>query len=85
MTTVLKEEKGSKSLTWKDLDLSLYPFCAGMYILANDVILYPADLLTTRLQNDKYTKQSNIRLRPLIGSIIRKEGVLGIHHCMPMI
>lgn len=77
MAGELKAEQGSKSLTWKDLDLTLYPFCAGMYILANDIILYPADLLTTRLQNDKYTKQAGIRLWPLVSNIVRKEGVLG--------
>ena len=43
----------SKSLTWKDLDLRLFPLYATAYIVATDFLLYPADLLTTRLQNDK--------------------------------
>jgi hypothetical protein len=48
----------SKSLTWKDLDLSVYPFYATFYIVASDFVLYPADLITTRLQNDKVCPSS---------------------------
>jgi hypothetical protein len=44
---------GSKSLTWNDLDHTAFPFLATLYIVATDFVLYPADLLTTRLQNDK--------------------------------
>lgn len=75
MAAVLNE---SKSLTWNDLDLRVYPFYATLYIIANDFVLYPADLLTTRLQNDRHTKQSGIRLAPLFKNIIKKEGFRGI-------
>jgi solute carrier family 25 protein 44 len=69
----------SKSLTWKDLDLKAYPFYATIYIFAHDIILYPADLLTTRLQNDRQTKQTGIRLAPLFMNIVRTEGVAGLY------
>lgn len=48
----------SRSLTWKDLDLRVYPLYATLYIAATDFILYPADLITTRLQNDKASPET---------------------------
>lgn len=41
------------SLTWNDLDSGAFMAYGTLYILFTDLVLYPADLLTTRLQADK--------------------------------
>lgn len=64
-------------MTWNDLNLGLYPFYASLYIASTNVFLYPADLLTTRFQNDKYSQNVRLKVLPVISSIVRREGISG--------
>lgn len=40
-------------ITWKELDGVSYGIYGVAYILLTDILLYPADVVTTRLQADK--------------------------------
>lgn len=40
-------------ITWNELDGLSFSVYGTLYILITDLLLYPADLITTRLQADK--------------------------------
>lgn len=40
------------SIDWDDMDLYKFGMFGSLYILATDLLLYPSDLITTRLQYD---------------------------------
>lgn len=42
-----------RTIKWNELDGVSYSIYGSLYILITDFILYPADLITTRLQADK--------------------------------
>lgn len=65
------------SVSWVDLDGRLYVFYSSLYILAIDAILYPSDLITTRLQANSFTcSQSSLLLT--FKAVIRNEGLKGL-------
>jgi hypothetical protein len=65
------------TLTWSDLDSSSFLVNSTLYVLAVDLLLYPSDLLATRLQADKFD-QGPVRIRRLLMDILRREGTRGL-------
>lgn len=65
-------------LRWEDLDQRAFLVQSTAFILAIDLLLYPADLLTTRLQADRFMDHTNVRLWMVVRDIIRREGITGL-------
>lgn len=65
-----------QSLTWDDMEKSTFLLHNTLYVLAVDLVLYPSDLLTTRLQAD-HISHKDVSIRRVFGDIIRREGVKG--------
>lgn len=78
MTESEKEHLTKQTLTWNDLSRSSFLLHSTLYVLAVDFIIYPSDLLTTRLQADT-SARSNIKVRTLLANVARREGVRGIN------
>lgn len=72
----------SSSITWNQLDHSIYSAYGLLYILTTDLLLYPADLLTTRLQADSVTPASSLRkikVSRMLSEVIRHDGIVGLY------
>lgn len=65
-------------LQWEDLDQQKFLMQSTGFILALDLFLYPADLLTTRLQADRFMSHENVRLVAVVQDIVRREGLKGL-------
>jgi hypothetical protein len=67
------------SLNWEDLDLTKFALWSNAYFTLTNVLLYPADLLSTRLQADRFMPHHNLRLGKLTREICAREGVRGLY------
>lgn len=65
------------SITWNDLRLTNFLLYNSVFVLATDLLLYPADLLTTRLQVDKISS-SKVRIHRILKEIFHREGIRGL-------
>lgn len=65
-----------ETLTWNDLDSRLFLVNNTVYAFAVDLVLYPSDLLTTRLQADRFSNQK-VRVGRLLCDIIKRDGITG--------
>lgn len=64
------------SLTWNDLNQTRFLLYNAVFLLATDLILYPADLLATRLQAD-HVSSGSVRVGRLLAEIFKREGFRG--------
>lgn len=69
-------ERLPRSLTWDDMDKPTFLLHNTLYVLAVDFVLYPSDLLTTRLQAD-HISCGNVSILRVFRDVIRREGVKG--------
>lgn len=67
----------STTLNWNDMNIGEYSFYSIFYVSLSNLISYPADLLTTRLQSDKYCSHKNIKLAKVASDLVRREGLKG--------
>ena len=44
-----------ETIGWHDLDLTRYAVLLGTFVFSAEAIMYPAELIRTRLQNDRVT------------------------------
>jgi hypothetical protein len=70
-----------QTLTWNDMDSFSFLRNNTIYVLAVDLILYPSDLLTTRLQADRQT-HGKIKVSRLLIDIFKREGPTGTLMCI---
>lgn len=69
-------EDPPRSLTWNDMEKSTFLLHNTLYVLAVDLILYPSDLLTTRLQADRVS-HGDVSIHRVFRDIVRREGPKG--------
>ena len=74
-----KKDVTPKKIQWNDLDASAYSTYGAAYILLTSTLLYPSELLRTRLQADKFTNHKKIVVRKLFYDIYKREGVRGLY------
>ena len=65
-----------QTLTWNDMDSLSFLRNNTIYALAVDLLLYPSDLLTTRLQADKQI-HGRVKVSRLLIDIFKREGPTG--------
>ena len=49
---------------WSDMNISIFGIYGSCYLLLADTLLYPSELLTTRLQSDTVRTQEHLVLAP---------------------
>lgn len=67
------------SITWNEMNLFQFTLYGLVYITCTDFLLYPADLLTTRLQADKFNTQKGSHAFRLAMNIIKRDGIFGLY------
>lgn len=66
-------------INWNNLDSKKFIVNGSLFIFLTDFILYPSDLLTTKLQVDRTNSLGNIKLLKWTRQILRTEGFSGIY------
>jgi solute carrier family 25, member 44 len=67
------------TLNWEDLDAGKFAIWSNLYYVITNVLLYPADLLATRLQADRFMPHHNLKLLRIAKEIHVKEGLRGLY------
>ena len=67
------------TLNWEDLDAGKFVLWSNVYYVITNVLLYPADLLATRLQADRFMPHHNLKLLRIAKEIHVKEGLKGLY------
>ena len=67
------------TLNWEDLDLGKFALWSNAYFAVTSALLYPADLLSTRLQADRFMPHHNLNLGRLTREICAREGLRGLY------
>lgn len=68
----------TSTLNWNDMNMSIYGLYSAGYASLTNLITYPSDLLTTRLQADKYYSHKNVKIIKVTNDLIRREGIKGL-------
>jgi solute carrier family 25, member 44 len=67
------------TINWEDLDAGKFAIWSNLYYIVTNVLLYPADLLATRLQADRFMPHHNLKLLRIAREIQIKEGLKGLY------
>lgn len=68
-----------RTINWSDLNVYKFSAYSVLFIFSTDALLYPSDLITTRLQNDRGINGANYKIRRMFSSIYKSEGVRGLY------
>lgn len=74
-----RTSNSSSSINWNRLDSKRFVLNGSFYIFLSDFALYPADLLTTKLQVDRNNILEQVKLTRWIKEILKREGVFGVY------
>lgn len=61
-----------------EMDFGLYSLYSSLFIFVMDIILYPSELLTTRIQADCHSSSGTSTTLRLAYNIVKKDGVGGL-------
>lgn len=70
---------GEPAISWDSLDSKKFIINGSLFIFLTDFILYPSDLLTTKLQVDRTSLLGKINLLKWTRQILKYEGFFGIY------